>query len=94
MVGVTYYDLRHVTASLLIIPIDYWLTASSDGGETFTEETKLGTFDMKIAPHIQGYFVGDYQGLAADGDAFRPFFAMTTGMAVNATDVYVGDVTP
>jgi hypothetical protein len=92
VVGVTYDDLRDVTASPTTIPVDYWFIASSDHGKTFGAETRLGAFDIKSAPYIQGYFIGDYEGLAASDESFQAFFVMTTGLAADPTQVYLATV--
>jgi hypothetical protein len=34
---------------------------------------------MEKAPVARGYFVGDYEGLANDGNDFTPFFSQTHG---------------
>nr|WP_281291342.1 hypothetical protein [Paraburkholderia panacisoli] len=42
---------------------------------TFANEVHLaGSFNLKTAPNAEGFFVGDYQGLAAIGSWFVPFF--------------------
>jgi hypothetical protein len=33
---------------------------------------------MHQAPYARGYFVGDYQGLDAQGTAFRPLFTLAS----------------
>ena len=47
---------------------------------------------MHQAPYARGYFVGDYQGLDAQGPAFRALFTManpgTTFPNPNPTDVF------
>jgi hypothetical protein len=48
-----------------------------------------GAFDLKTAPDAEGFFVGDYQGLAAIGSSFVPFFVQTnSGNLGNRTDVF------
>src|SRR5262249_54788964 len=90
-VGVTYYDLRKDNPSdntqLLATA---WLAVSSDGGKTFTESLAGGPFDLRNAARTrEGYFIGDYQGLAASGTTFIPFFVMTnTGNDSNRSDVF------
>ena len=42
-----------------------------------------GPFDMKLAPVARGFFLGDYQGLAAIGDDLLLFFSTTQNDAAN-----------
>ena len=35
-----------------------------------------------------GLFIGDYQAIASDSQAFYPFFAMTNGSVTNKTDIF------
>ena len=95
-VGVTYDDLRNLTTQTSTLPTDYWLTTSADHGATFgTEQHLAGPFDMLTAPYAEGFFLGDYQGLVASGNAFRPFFAATnSGNTANRTDIFTTAVTP
>src|SRR5205814_380214 len=53
VVGVTYYDLRNLPAGdTTTLPADYWLTASSDHGTSFGDETHVaGSFDLLKAPN-------------------------------------------
>jgi hypothetical protein len=76
-VGIVYYDLRDDTsakdASLITTE---WLTVSTDGGQTFGASRRLTPdFDQTASPNAGGFFLGDYQGLAAAGSSFQPFFA-------------------
>lgn len=92
IVAVTYYDFRNLSAgNTTTLPTDYWLTTSNNGGASFGGEVHLsGPFDMKTAPKAPGFFVGDYEGLAAMGTAFVPFFVQAnSGNAANRTDVFV-----
>jgi hypothetical protein len=78
--ALTYYDLRNddpADSSRLLANV--WLSVSSDGGATWLESAIGGPFDLRRAPDAFGYFAGDYQGLVAAGDAFVPFFVMTSG---------------
>src|SRR5205823_2170942 len=88
-VGVTYYDMRTLASPPPPLPTDYWLTTSTDDGATFTTETHLaGSFDDLIAPVAGGFFLGDYEGLAAAGTSFVTFFAQgNTGNTSNRTDI-------
>jgi Neuraminidase (sialidase) len=95
--AVTYYDFRNLPAGdTTTLPTDYWVTFSTDGGKTFGNEAHLkGSFDMLTAPNARGFFVGDYEGLASTGTAFRPLFvAANSGNISNRTDVFTDGVTP
>jgi len=75
------------------LPTDYWFTSSTNGGQTWTASSHLaGPFDMLFAPNASGFFVGDYQGLAAKGNAFQSLFVQTNCPGAcdpnNRTDVY------
>lgn len=88
--GVTYYDFRSDSRDSLSLDTDVWFLRSTDGGETFTEERVTPvSFDMTAAPVARGYFVGDYAGLAAPSDVFKPFFALA---GVPGTDVFATTV--
>jgi hypothetical protein len=90
-VAVTYYDFRPDNPgnpnSLLT---SYWLVTSEDGGATWEETAVAQGFDMRTAPVAEGYFVGDYEGLASDGTSFIPFFSAASFPGhTNFTGVYV-----
>ena len=90
-VAVTYYDVRNLAAgNTTTLPTDYWQTLSTNGGQSFGSESHLaGPFDMKTAPVAEGFFIGDYAGLAATGTKFVPFFIQTnSGNLTNRTDVF------
>jgi len=72
-IGVTYYDLRE-QRSASTPRVTAWLATSRDGGETWAEERLTAAFELDPARIGEVYFLGDYQGLAASGDAFVPFF--------------------
>jgi hypothetical protein len=84
-VAVLYYDFRNNTPASGL-PTDVWLTHSHDGGATWTEQHVFGPFDMENAPVARGWFLGDYQGMAAIGDDLILFFAVSTG-ANDSADV-------
>jgi len=92
-VAVSYYDLRSIVSNPNASLVDTWLTTSTDHGSSFGGEAKLGAFDISTAPVINGgYFIGDYEGLAAVGNLFVPLFVMTTGRPADPTDVYAASV--
>jgi hypothetical protein len=91
-VSVTYYDFRNNTPNPNTLPTDYWVvhchasqTVDCSRGKQFGAEVRLtnAPFDMERAPVADGYFVGDYEGLANDvaeeGTDFTPFFSRTQG---------------
>jgi hypothetical protein len=82
-VGVTYYDFRFNDPQPGL-PTDYWFVHADPhdpGGLTnpanWAHELRLTntSFDMEQAPNPRGYFVGDYEGLAAAGNDFRPLWS-------------------
>lgn len=88
-VAVTYYDLRNLAAgNTTTLPTDYWQTTSTNGGASFGNEVHLaGSFDLKLAPVAEGFFLGDYDGLDVRGTSFLPFFVKTNTTTANRTDV-------
>ncbi|HEX9334365.1 MAG TPA: exo-alpha-sialidase, partial [Pseudonocardiaceae bacterium] len=99
-VGVTYYDFRNLTAgNTTTLPTDYWFTSSGNGGQTWSASAHVaGPFDMLFAPYARGFFVGDYEGLAAKGGSFQSLFVQTNCPGAcdpnNRTDIYTATVTP
>jgi len=61
---------------------------------SWNEETRASTvsFDMRAAPFARGYFLGDYEGLAANGTGFVGVDDITTcntaSCGSNPTDTY------
>jgi hypothetical protein len=83
--AVLYYDFRNNTAAPGL-PTDVWLKHSHDGGATWSEQHVYGPFDMENAPVARGWFLGDYQGMAAVGNDLILFFSVATG-ANDSADV-------
>jgi hypothetical protein len=78
-VAVSYYDFRDLApGNTATLPTNYWVVTSRDGGVTWSEEHIAGPFDLLSAPDSEGLFLGDYTGLAAVGNSFRPLFSATT----------------
>lgn len=102
---VTYYDFRNASGSVDLT--DYFAvscaTSSKDctnPGNWVGNESKLTatSFDISKAPIARGFFLGDYDGLAADNSGtFLPVFAQpdppTTG-ATNPAALFFRSVTP
>lgn len=90
-IGVTHYDMENTTAQQPGLTDEYIVHchASSDDCTTVANwskwgETRLstsGSFDMTTAPDAEGYFTGDYEGLAAGGSVFDPFWVMAQPIA-------------
>ena len=94
-VAVTYYDIRNNTPAPGL-DTDYFVIVSHDGGATW-QESKItpASFDDTTAPVARGYFLGDYQGLANNGTAFKSVFVQTnSGNTNNRTDVFATTITP
>jgi hypothetical protein len=50
---------------------------------------------METAPDANGYFVGDYEGLARAGISFVAFFGMANdGNLANRTDIFESTLNP
>jgi hypothetical protein len=94
--AVTYYDFRSRTTETSVLPTDYWITFSTDGGASFGGEIQLdGPFDILAAPDSGGHFLGDYQSLTATGDSFISLFVRAnSGDKADPTDVYAAGVSP
>jgi hypothetical protein len=108
-VGVLYYDFRNNDAGDAVLETDAFLVHCDDpsategdlcGGEW--EETRVTptSFDLRQAPVAQGYFLGDYIGLAgtdADDDGssetFVSFFTQSNTTADPAT-IYSSQISP
>jgi hypothetical protein len=83
--GVGYHELTGNGVTRL-------LAVSPTGSVTaFTSSVIAGgpSADITVAPNAGGYFLGDYQGLAANGTSLVSFFVNpNSGAASNRTDVY------
>ncbi|MGI9024917.1 MAG: hypothetical protein ACR2GP_04955 [Burkholderiaceae bacterium] len=89
VIGVMYYDFRDDTADASTLLTDLWLARSADAGATWTEARLAGPFDLTTAPLTEGgYFLGEYQALAATASRFVTLFATTNADLANRTDVY------
>ena len=91
-VGVAYYDLRHNTSSPATLLTDRWLAhchpttagrSCVSASEWKNGEARLTDtpFDLSKAPNANGYFLGDYEGLAGGPSGF-----LSVHSASSATD--------
>jgi len=90
-VGITYYDVRTLApGNTTTLPTSTWLTVSPRGGQHFNRERRLApVFDFLQAPNANGFFLGDYEGLATFDGQFRALFVTTnSGRPNNRTDVF------
>lgn len=75
-VGVTFYDQRGVDLTDgSSFKARAWLATSTDHGASWTNAPLTERFDLRTATVGKVYFLGDYEGLAAAGDTFVPFFS-------------------
>ncbi len=87
-VAVIYYDFRNNVAATPRLETDVWMVRSTDGGATWREERVTpASFDMRAAPVANGYFTGDYIGLAAEGTRLHPFWSASENDA-DGTDAF------
>ncbi|TVZ84107.1 sialidase family protein [Streptomyces sp. BK340] len=94
-VALTYYDLRFLKpGNTTTLPTAYQLATLPDGDPGRRSERRISRiFDWLQAPNAGGYFLGDYQGLAAAGNGVRAVLTETnSGAPHNRTDVYSGSL--
>jgi hypothetical protein len=82
-IAVTYYDFRN-NDSGTDLKTDYFVihchpSAGCTNSGNWGDEIRLTntSFDMRQAPLARGFFVGDYEGLASDGNDFVAFFSQS-----------------
>jgi len=88
--AVLYYDDAANDDETPGIPTDVYLRHSGDGGRTWSDPQLLTSFDFATTPIARGYFVRDYQGLAAIGPTgLLAFFGVTdaTEESANVTSI-------
>jgi hypothetical protein len=75
-VGVSYYSLRNNPSRVLV---DEYLAVSKTGGQTFAKSQRLtaSSWDLRFAATSDGFFLGDYQGLATSSKTFYPLWVGT-----------------
>jgi hypothetical protein len=82
-VGAIFYDFRSLKSStpLNILPTDTWFRRTDGPGVAFTHEQHLSRHNILMTPAVfGGFFVGDYEGLAAqpNGNAFFAYYSQAT----------------
>jgi hypothetical protein len=75
-VGVSYYSLRNNPSRVLV---DEYLAVSKNGGQGFAKSVRVSpaSWDLRFAATSEGFFLGDYQGLAASAKTFYPLWIGT-----------------
>ena len=83
---VTYYDFRDNTVNTSTLPTDYFsnechpATQDCTKSSNWDDETQLaGPFDITLAPFAEGWFLGDYMGLAPISSDMGALFGSTDG---------------
>ncbi|HEV8579592.1 MAG TPA: sialidase family protein [Thermoanaerobaculia bacterium] len=77
LVGVAYYSLRNDPSRRVLV--DEYLAVSRDRGQRFGRSVRVSTtsWDVRSAAFAEGFFLGDYQGLAASRVMFHPLWIAT-----------------
>lgn len=94
-VALMYYDLRFLKpGNTTTLPTAYQLATLPHGNPRLRTERRISRiFDWLQAPFSGGYFLGDYQGLVADGKGVRAVLTETnSGAPHNRTDVYTSSL--
>lgn len=78
-VGISYYSLRNNPPGPSGVLVDEYLAVSKDGGQQFAESVRVSaaSWDLRFAATSDGFFLGDYQGLAASSKTFYPLWIAT-----------------
>jgi hypothetical protein len=100
-VAVTYYDFRN-NADLTPgsgLPTDYFIAVNPNpvSNPSNWSETQLTTSSFNLenaAATSRGYFLGDYQGLAAAGQNFYALFGQAGGSKADPSNIWFRDPPP
>lgn len=94
-VGVSYYDFRNATLGTNSDLTDTWFTSCSSGCTSLSSWTEqkmdtTGGFHMKAAPRTgSGFFVGDYESVAPNGNGFENLWVMANpGTTADPTNAF------
>jgi hypothetical protein len=94
-VGLTYYDFRTLSQdNTTTLPTDIWFKSAPRGASLAdaSETHVTGPFNFLAAPNAGGFFLGDYEGLAANGTSFVGVDDITNcntaECGTNPTDTY------
>ncbi|HEX9941975.1 MAG TPA: sialidase family protein [Thermoanaerobaculia bacterium] len=77
VVGVVYYSLRNDPARSVLV--DEYFAVSRNRGRRFARSLRVSpaSWDLRFAAVSRGFFLGDYQGLAAGRRMFHPLWIGT-----------------
>jgi hypothetical protein len=77
LVGVAYYSMRNDPSRQVLV--DEYLAISRDRGRRFGRSLRVSaaSWDVRFAAVSRGFFLGDYQGLAASRQFFYPLWIAT-----------------
>jgi hypothetical protein len=96
---VTYYDFRENTPDPATLLTRHYAahchpaTENCANPASWNEETEIGpAFNIREAAFARGYFLGDYMGLANDGNQFLSGFGSTLGGGPSS--IFVSRLTP
>ena len=90
VVGVAYYSFRNDPSRHVLV--DEYLAISRDGGKKFAKSVRVSSssWDLRWASVARGFFLGDYQGLAASRKMFHPLWVG----ALNPSRTQAGELQP
>lgn len=90
VVGVAYYSFRNDPSRRVLV--DEYLAISRDGGQKFGKSVRVSStsWDLRWAAVARGFFLGDYQGLAAGKKMFYPLWVG----ALNPSRTEAGELQP
>ena len=92
-IGVSYYDFSAPRTTTSTLPTVYKLAQSKDGVHWSGSEINTA-FDLRKAPIAGGFFLGDYQSLSSNGNAFAALYGRTTAtnLATDITEIVFANV--
>ena len=85
-VGTTYYDFRNNTL------VHCHPTSDCTNPANWAESHVYGPFNLEDAATAGGFFLGDYEGMAAIGTKLAPFFSAPT--PTDRDNTYLATLTP
>lgn len=89
--AVNYYDFTADRPTSRFLATQNWITTSANQGRTWSARQQVTShpFDLRTAPFDDGFFLGEYQGLAGAGQRFIVSATFTNGHSLdNRTDIY------